>query len=247
MNYTDIIEFFHSNRPTLYELLNPGIIFFVLVSLVITLAGLLKLHRHWATGYTRKLFHFTIFFTAAGIQYYFGLRMLCLFGSLTSLVIFYALLKADSHPWYEALARNKDAPHRSYYIIVPYVATLMGGLLNNFFIPEAALAGYLVTGLGDAIGEPVGTRWGKHRYRVPNFRNINSYRSIEGSLAVFTVSLLMLILLMRVTSAPPTNVLYLKLGGIAFACMLAEAISPHGWDNLTLQLMPAWLWHSFVL
>jgi len=26
------------------------------------------------------------------------------------------------------------------------------------------MVGYLVGGLGDAAGEPVGTRWGKHRY-----------------------------------------------------------------------------------
>ena len=32
---------------------------------------------------------------------------------------------------------------------------------------------------------------------------------------------------------------------IAGACALAEALSPHGWDNATLQLIPSalvWVW-----
>jgi hypothetical protein len=34
---------------------------------------------------------------------------------------------------------------------------------------------------------------------------------------------------------------WLLIPAIAGLCCLAEAISPHGWDNLTLQLLPALL------
>ena len=247
MNYTDLFEFFHTNRPTLYEVLHPGLIFFLYVSLVFTAAGYLKKERRWATGYTRKLFHFVIFFSAAALQYFFDLRILCLFGLITSFLIFYALIRGASHPWYEALAREKDAPHRSYYIIVPYFATLIGGIVNNSWIPEAAITGYLVTGIGDAIGEPVGARWGLHQYRVPNFRKIKTVRSLEGSAAVFLASLLVLCILAGAILPSFTPTLLLKLVLIASTCTLVEAVSPHGWDNLTLQLVPAGLWHGLLL
>jgi hypothetical protein len=36
-----------------------------------------------------------------------------------------------------------------------------------------------------------------------------------------------------------------KVLAIAAACALVEAVSPHGWDNLTMQVIPsalAWFW-----
>jgi len=46
------------------------------------------------------------------------------FGAATSLVIAYALARGDGHYMYEALAREKDAPHRTRFIVEPYLATL---------------------------------------------------------------------------------------------------------------------------
>ncbi|MDM8551389.1 hypothetical protein QUF72_14990 [Desulfobacterales bacterium HSG2] len=113
--------------------------------------------------------------------------MVCLFGGMTTLVIFYAIFRGTGHILYEAMARETDEPHRTYYIVVPYFATLIGGLASNILFGQAAIVGYLVTGLGDAVGEPVGTRFGRHTYKVPSFRGVESVRSYEGSAAVLVV------------------------------------------------------------
>ena len=144
------------------------------------------------TGYSRKCFHFLIFGTAVVVHWLWRTPGVCLFGGMTSLVIAYALVRGSGHVMYEAMAREKDAPRRTYYIVVPYFATLIGGLLSNILFPPTAVFGHLVTGLGDAVAEPVGTRFGKHEYKVPALRGIRAIRTLEGSCAVFVTSLLAL-------------------------------------------------------
>ena len=56
----------------------------------------------------------------------------------TVIVVLWALVGGAGHPHYEALAREKDAPHRTWYIVVPYLATLAGGLTVNLWMPRAA-------------------------------------------------------------------------------------------------------------
>ena len=49
-----------------------------------------------------------------------------------------------------------------------------------------AAVGYLVAGWGDAVGEPVGTRFGRHPYRVPfTRRRARGPHASKGSMAVF--------------------------------------------------------------
>ncbi len=209
------------------------------------LAGTLK-RRGVRTGYTRKIFHFLIFGTAAALHWRLGTPAVCLFGGMCSLVVFYAVWRGPGHLLYEALAREKDEPHRTFFILVPYFTTLAGGLAANILFGPFALAGYLVAGLGDAIGEPVGARFGRHRYRVFSRSSVPATRSREGSAAVFLMSAAAFAL---AAAASPAIVLgpwgWLKLGVLAALAALTEAVSPHGWDNATLQVVPAalaWLW-----
>jgi len=151
--------------------------------------------------------------------------------------VFYAIWKDEGHLFFEAIAREKDAPRKAYFILAPYLATLAGGLLNNFLYPEAiAIFGYLVTGIGDAIAEPIGTKFGKHKYKVPTAKAVKSYRSLEGSAAVFIGSVCALVLATMLTGVAVLPLLHLLIL-VAFIAMLTEAVSPHGWDNFTLQVV----------
>lgn len=205
-------------------------------------AGWLKRNKGLKTGYTRKIFHFLIFMSAAGIDLLWGLPGVFLLGASTSLVILYALIRGNGHLLYEAMAREKDAPYRTYYIIAPYFATLVGGLTSNLLFGHAAFLGYLVTGIGDAIGEPMGVRFGRHVYRVPSLSKVKSFRSLEGSVAVFLATALMIILGIILSPQFIWNpTLAWKIPLLALTCAIVEAVSPHGWDNATLQIIPAFL------
>jgi phytol kinase len=58
--------------------------------------------------------------------------------------------------------------------------TAAGGMISNILFGKLAVVGYVVTGWGDAVGEPVGTRWGNHRYRVPTLTGIKCHRSLDN-------------------------------------------------------------------
>lgn len=198
------------------------------------------------TGHTRKAFHFLIFTTVAILQWLLGTPAVCLFGGMCTLVVFFAVWRGSGNLLYEAMAREKDEPHRTFFILVPYFTTLVGGLLSNILFGPVALAGYLVAGLGDAIGEPVGTLIGRHLYRVPSLSSVPATRSVEGSAAVFLMSAVALALAAAISPYIALSSFgVFKMLVIAAVCTIVEAVSPHGWDNATMQLVPTalvWAW-----
>lgn len=237
-----LAAFFGDNLPGAREALLVGLPSLLWAWACLRFAGWLKLEHGVRTGYTRKVFHFAIFTSAAGVQAAWGLSSLFAFGAAVSLVIGVALVRGDGSPLYEALAREADAPRRTAYIVAPYFATLIGGLASNLLFGPAAVVGYLVTGLGDAVGEPVGTRFGRHRYAAPGFGAVRATRSLEGSAAVLAVSTLAVLLV--VATSPELSLGAASIGAalaVGTASALVEALSPHGWDNATMQVVPSFL------
>lgn len=187
------------------------------------------------TPYTRKVFHFTIFTAASVIQLLAGVGGVVVFGSVIALIVLFAVWRGDEHAFYEALARPNDAPRRTLFIIVPLVTTALGGVLSNLIVPAWAWVGYLVAGWGDAVGEPVGTRWGRHRYRVPSLAGVPATRSLEGSAAVLTVGAFAAVCGGLLAGLDVSAALRIGLAAGA-AGALVEAFSNHGLDNLTVQV-----------
>lgn len=199
------------------------------------LAGHLRIARGVRTPYTRKIFHFTIFTAAGLLQIARGLPAVVIFGSVTSAIVLYAVWRGDGFPFYEAMARPSDAPRRTLFILIPLVTTALGGVTANLFFPAWAYVGYLVCGWGDAVGEPVGTRWGRHRYRVPSMGGVKSTRSLEGSLAVFLAGSAATTIALALQGTAATETLMIALGA-GCAGALIEAVSTHGLDNFTVQV-----------
>lgn len=206
----------------------------------------MRVQRQWRVGYTRKLFHFFIFTAAGVLQLRWGLPVVVVFGTAISLLVLWGVYKGTKSAFYQALARPSDAPQESLFILIPLVTTAAGGVLANLFFGSWAAIGYLVGGWGDAIGEPVGSRWGRHRYKVPSMAGVAATRSLEGSASVFAVSTLVAFLGLQAQGLLHADALLYALL-IAAAATAVEAISTHGLDNLTIQLAAAgmayWLIH----
>lgn len=232
--------FFVDNFPpfSLISWLLPLCLLFVMASF--KLGSYCQIKWKWKVGYTRKLFHFLMFGAAGLLQVWGGIPAVFILGWAITAILTILLFKGDKSGWYRILARPSDAPHESRYIVYPYLATFGGGVLANLlFGPAAAVAGYLVTGFGDAIGEPVGTRWGKHRYKVPSyFSSIVSYRSFEGSAAVFLACIFAFLI---ATMLGGLDVYWVRIITAAFLASVVEGLSPHGWDNFSSQLAGAFL------
>lgn len=184
------------------------------------------------TGLTRKLFHFMVFTTAAVLVQGFGPGLLCLYGGATTLVLILFLFFLPPHWGRVALERESDAPDGLLFVVLPWLATFMGGVVINAHFPTTAACGMLVVGLGDAIAEPVGLTMGRHPYRltwVPWLRKAT--RSLEGSGAIAIVCTGVFL-----WGTDLSAEVCLMLG---FSMALVECFSPHGWDNLSLQLAGA--------
>ena len=121
---------------------------------------------------------------------------------------------------------------------MPLATTALGGITANLFFYPYAFVGYLASGWGDAIGEPVGSRWGKHRYRVPSLARIRAERSWEGSLAVFCLSTLGIMITLCIVQVHPLRALWVSLicGSVT---AIVEGLSSHGLDNFTVQVAAA--------
>lgn len=201
------------------------------------LSGFLKRRGGWPTGYTRKLFHFLIFFTAVGLHLWGGMRTVNILGAGMGVYVFLIVRAGEGNALFEALAREKDAPRRGYFIVVPYLTTALGGLCSNLFFGRFAVMGYLVGGAADAVAEPVGVRFGKHRFKVPSLRKVESAeRSVEGSLSVFIAAFLL-------SAGAFLLIFHLNFRSSLFAALLVsgavavvEGVSPHGADNFTIQV-----------
>jgi phytol kinase len=188
-------------------------------------------------AYTRKLFHIVIFTAAATVHALFELPGTLVFGTVIAGLVLAAVLGGEGHPFYEALARESDRPHRTLFVLVPLATTAVGGLASALVAGPFAVVGYLAAGWGDAIGEPVGARWGRHPYRVPSLAGVAATRTLEGSAAVLVVSTLGALVALRSLDVAP------GLWWVGLACGVAaagvEAVSNHGLDNLTVQLVPS--------
>lgn len=201
-------------------------------------AGWLRTARHVPTPYTRKIFHFLIITAAVGVQLRWGLGGTVTFGAVVALLVLLVVLRGAGFPPYEALARPTDEPRRSLFIIVPLFTTALGGVLANIIFPAWAFVGYAAVAWGDAVGEPVGARWGRHRYSVPSIGGVRATRSLEGSAAVLAASVAAAALALLSAGVAMHAVVTAALV-VGVVTMLVEAVSHHGLDNLTIQLAAA--------
>jgi len=204
----------------------------------LSLAAHLKTQVRVRTGYTRKLFHVLIFTSAVFVHALGGFWAVCVFGTMVSLVVGYAVSRGRGNRLYEALARKHDGPYRTYYVVIPYFATLIGGLTSNIFFGPLAVMGYLVGGLGDAAGEPAGVRWGRHPYTI-TAAGSKVTKTFEGSLAVLAASAVALLIGVAISPQLHFDLRSLfVLPVIAIICTVVEALSPRGWDNVPMQIVP---------
>ena len=102
--------------------------------------------------------------------------------------------------------------------------------------PYVIIAGILPMAFGDAAASLVGQKMGRHQF------NIFSKKSIEGTAAMFTITLASVSLsLLLFSYLCPFSTITLLLASLAVAASatVLEAITPKGLDNLTVPLISA--------
>jgi dolichol kinase len=102
---------------------------------------------------------------------------------------------------------------------------------------------FLPLTIGDALGEIIGTIWGKQKLRVWGVGEINR-KSLLGTASVFLGSLLPLLLIVFFNGLPWSW--WLMCLSIAIITTIVELISPRGTDNFFIPLGNALVCLIFV-
>ncbi|MHA1596321.1 MAG: hypothetical protein ACTSYT_03775 [Candidatus Asgardarchaeia archaeon] len=209
----------------------------LIVFTVFSMASSLR-KRGWKVNYTRKFIHISLFLIGWFISTFVNFTALWIYGAVIAPFGILIVLLDGGNSFYEAVARPSDSPHRTLYLIIPYISSVSAAALVNIFLGDLLPMSILAAGLGDAVGEPIGARYGRHKFKVPSITGIDVERSLEGSASIF-------IAISTITS------LYLIFEGyilfhvipISFICgfvaTIVEAFSPHGVDNFTIQVSVA--------
>ena len=242
----EIFTEFLSGLPDIHTVIILLVIFTSWAFLCAKISAYLKIRRALQTGYTRKAYHFLVFISAAVINLLFGFSGVCLFGIIVSGFILYALLRRKSSGLYLALAREKDHPHSALYILIPFLSTLSGGILINYFFPEFVLLGYLVCGIADASGEVIGTMYGRRTFKVRLVNFHKSVKSLEGSGSIFIISCLIYAVFSIITHQGVNLSLVAAVFLSSLTVTVAEILTPKGFDNLTIQVLAILVYQGLI-
>ncbi|ODA28037.1 hypothetical protein [Planctopirus hydrillae] len=134
--------------------------------------------------------------------------------------------------------RMEDWPNPHGHLWISWLASIVSLVAIEliFRSTEITRMSAFVLGIADALGEPIGTRFGRHRFPVSDLLSSTiRYRSWEGSFAVGFGAMSSVAFLLPVTFGLPA-ILTIACGmGVVIAAI--EAWSPHGLDNLTIPLV----------
>lgn len=225
------------------------------------LSGVLATRAGVKVNYTRKIVHFTVFLFPILTVDLFPFEP-TLATTLVSGAILMGLIVGITEPvrrrfsvvaiMFAAVDRPEDRPHTllwlttqvlaGYAVLVPLAVIFdRMGLMSLIYIP------ILINGVGDGLAEPVGVRFGKHRYEVRALTSKRTYtRSLEGSACVLLTGFAVVAAFHDLfTTSQFVAALFL----VPALMTLAEARSPHTWDSpflflsggLTLLAIVAWI------
>ena len=146
-------------------------------------------------------------------------------------VTFTAIALASHHT--NILPMLNDVGRKTYGVFYYALSiTVLVGLLWDHH-PQYAVIGVMVMSWGDGMAALIGKRFGKH-----TFIYMGNKRSLEGSLAMFVTSLIVMLGIFSSGHSLSARDIGVAIPVAAIAAML-EAFSPGGTDNLSVPLASA--------
>ena len=230
------------------QILIRGIIQTSLLFLIAYSAGSLVFYKGVKVNYTRKINHFSLFFIPMFLDKIIPIEPsleLIIIGSVFavfSLMIYLEAIRLKSkfiQRMFLSFDRPEDRPNTllwlstqtafGYLVIIPFLILFYtSGYEYLIIIP------ILVNGIGDGLAEPVGVRFGKHKYQTyALFSKVKYERTLEGSACVFITSVVVILFFQSgFTSSEFIYVIII----FPIVMTLSEAFAPHTWDTPFLFL-----------
>jgi len=111
------------------------------------------------------------------------------------------------------------------------VLILIRFYLQSVGLNELSYIPIFINGIGDGLAEPVGIRFGRHKYKVRALfgkSDVKYVRSLEGSACVLITSIITTLIFLPVFT--PGQAIFVVIT-IPIGMTLMEAFAPHTWDS----------------
>lgn len=207
--------------------------------------GLLVCKRRVRVNYTRKINHFFLFFVPALADHFLledkvSKSVMFLNQGLFALATFIIFIKPvrSNVSLITTAFSSFDRPEDRPYTLLWYVSQAVVGyvvLVPIIFLYERSHILYLldipilISIFGDGLAEPIGVRFGRHPYATYSIFTSRKYvRTLEGSATIFIIGVIVVCMYREAFSATQFPVALISVPG---AITIAEAISPHTWDD----------------
>lgn len=206
------------------------IVSFAFLFLIVGLGFVLKRYTPASGEVVRKVIHIGVSHWVFILVHYFTKLSFALVGPIFFIIgnTAFVYLGMGKYLGMEDRKRNNGL---IYFPISLLILTFFWarGSLSSAEIEFAVLA----MGWGDGLAALVGSRWGRHPYQL-----FGMHKSLEGSAVMALVVLLLGFLLLSLPW-------YLVIA-LALLVTLAEAITPYGFDNISVPLLAAALVRCFA-
>ena len=206
--------------------------------------GLWVLFRNVKVNYTRKVNFFALYIIPLIVDRVFPFERTVTTTVLRS-VLAAAMLGVLWQPirtrvplfqtMFTSFDRPEDRPNTllwlSTQIIAGYAVLIpMSMFFTRYGFSALIFIPVIIHGIGDGLAEPVGIRFGRHKYSTRTFlsRDRRHTRSYEGSACVLAVGIFAVLLFRNSFTTPEFIVALLT---VPLLTTLAEAWSPHTWDT----------------
>ena len=212
---------------------------FVVLVLVVS-EGIRKMGR-FSTEFTRKFVHI-------GVSHWWIVAMLLIKDIRYAIIppVIFVILNYYSYKkdLIKSMERGKDSSDLGtvYFpisLIVLIYLTWNGGLLGQD-LKYLGAVGALTMGYGDGFAAIIGENYGKRKYKV-----FGNEKSLEGSIAMFSFSFLVTTIILGNFLGLDADIFRIGFTAAVLAA-LTEALTPYGFDNLTVPVLSTLVTHYLL-
>ena len=229
--------------------LNQGIKYISIISVQL-LCGIAVQKYNVKVNYTRKVMHIFYFVVPQLLDTELLPFEKNIFTEAWNILIVFLVLSATLQPLrsrfklfqllFKAIDRPEDQPYTVFWFISQLFVSIV--IISGFSIlyqyldiEHMIFIPLIILIVGDGLAEPVGTKWGVHKYNVKGFLvNRNYTRSVEGSLCVVIASIGSIFIYYDEFNK---NSISFTLILLPLLETLTEAKAPHTWDNPLILLV----------
>jgi dolichol kinase len=154
--------------------------------------------------------------------------------------IFFTFLMSPYTPLKSIRGKTSSAGHGMGLVYYSITWTILAYIFFDNMVVIAI--GILAMSYGDGFASIIGLKYGKKKYNI-----FGDEKSYIGSIAMFTLTFITIIIAIIYYNITITPYLLLILVIISLIAALIEGLTPKGFDNLTVPFVAAFLYWIFFL